>query len=319
MATAQDITAASKTGANDDNVIFGAEQTEVERLDLQHRCIHDANPQFVYAPLDLSKGGYRILDQATGSGKPTIPFLSHDPHFVVFNFLQCAIADNVVAGIWIRDAREAAGADNEWVGTDIEAQWFPKEMPADTTYQRQSMTEPWPQEWIESFDLVHSRMALPGVGVTPLENAVKNLIGLVKPGGWIQLVEMEWNDWKMGPEGTILRNAIKELFTTVSAGQGVDLREKLIPMFKEAGLENIDYTIIKTPFGAHASDKIRSASEASLFATAMGVSMTTKMLPPISIPREQLDAMPQKALDEAKKEGWECQQFVLWAQKPLKQ
>lgn len=179
------------------------------------------------------------------------------------------------------------------------------------------MTEPWPSEWNGYFDLVHSRMALPGVGITSLENAVKNLIALVKPGGWIQLCEMEWNDWKMGPEGTIYRNAIKDLFSTVSAGQGVDLREKLIPMFQEAGLENIDYEIIVTPFGARASDKIRETSEASLFATAMGVSLTTKMLPPISVPREQLDAMPQKVLEEAKKEGWEFQQFVLWAQKPL--
>jgi hypothetical protein len=228
------------------------------------------------------------------------------------------VANHLSTGIWIRDARAAAGADNEWVGTDIESQWFPTIAPLDTTYKRQSMTEPWPQEWNEYFDLVHSRMALPGVGVTSLESAVKNLIALVKPGGWIQLVEMEWNDWKMGPEGTIFRNAVRDLFSIVSAGQGVDLREKLIPMFKEAGLENIDYRIIVTPFGARASDKIRPTSEASLFATSMGVSMTTKMLPPISVSREKLDAMPQKVLEEAKKEGLEVQHFVLWAQKPLR-
>jgi hypothetical protein len=160
-------------------------------------------------------------------------------------------------------------------------------------------------------------MALSGVGVTPLEDAVKNLIALVKPGGWIQLVEMDWGNWKTGTEGTIFHNAIKDLFSTVSGGQGVDLREKLIPMFTEAGLENIDFTIITTPFGARASDKIRETSEASLFATSMGVSMATKMLPPISVPREQLDAMPHKLLAEAKKEGWESKHFVLWAQKPL--
>jgi hypothetical protein len=68
MAPVPDVTAASSTGSNDDNVIFGAEQTEVERLEMQHQVIHDANPQFVYAPLALSKGGYKILDQATGSG-----------------------------------------------------------------------------------------------------------------------------------------------------------------------------------------------------------------------------------------------------------
>jgi hypothetical protein len=69
MAAASSITSASKTGTNDDNVIFTANQSEVNRLDMQHKCIHDANPKFVYAPLDLSKGGYKILDQATGSGE----------------------------------------------------------------------------------------------------------------------------------------------------------------------------------------------------------------------------------------------------------
>jgi hypothetical protein len=179
------------------------------------------------------------------------------------------------------------------------------------------MTEDWPQEWQGYFDVVHSRMALPGVGITSLESAVKNLIALVKPGGWIQLVEMEWNDWNVGPEGKIFRAAVKDLFSAVSGGQGVDLREKLIPMFKEAGLVNIDCEIITTPFGARASEQIRAVSEASLFATATGVSTTTKMLPPISIPREQLDAMPEKVLAEAKQLGWECKHFVLWAQKPL--
>ena len=62
------ITSASKTGTNDDNVIFGNEQTEVQRLDMQHQVQHDAFPQAVCAPIDLSKGGYKILDQATGSG-----------------------------------------------------------------------------------------------------------------------------------------------------------------------------------------------------------------------------------------------------------
>ncbi|KAI9713117.1 MAG: hypothetical protein M1820_001102 [Bogoriella megaspora] len=286
-AAAPTVTSASQSGTNDDNVIFGADQTEADRLDMQHQVIHDANPRFVYAPLDLSQGGYKILDQATGSG------------------------------IWIRDAREATGASNTWVGTDIEDSYFPENPPSDTSYHHQSMTEPWHKDWEGSFDLVHSRMALPGVGMKPLEDAVKGLIALVKPGGWIQLVEMDWDGWNNGPEGTIFRIAIKDLISTVSSGQGVDLREKLIPIFKAAGLENIDYEIITTPFCARASDRIRATSEASLFATAMGVSTTTKMLPPISISREQLDVMPQKLLEEAKKDGWEFKQFVLWAQKPL--
>jgi hypothetical protein len=47
----------------------------------------------------------------------------------------------------------------------------------------------------------------------------------------------------------------------------------------------------------------------------MGVSISTKQLPPISIPREKLDKMPQELLAEAKEQGSEIMMFALWAQK----
>jgi hypothetical protein len=72
MAAESAITAASKTGTNDDNVIFGEDQNEAERLDMQHQVIFDSMPELVTAPIDLSKGGLKILDQATGSGEPSL-------------------------------------------------------------------------------------------------------------------------------------------------------------------------------------------------------------------------------------------------------
>lgn len=290
MAAQPTITSASATGTNDDNVIFGKEQTEADRLEMQHRVLWDANPKPLFAPIDLARGGFEILDQATGTG------------------------------IFMRDMRDTTnGASNTWVGTDIEDDWFPPNE-KDMTFHHQSMTEPWPKEWEGRFDLVHSRMALPGVGTNPLDEAVRNLIALVKPGGWIQLVEMEWCEEMMksgGPWTQKFTQAIKELFSMVSSGQGVDLREKLTPMLEAAGLVNIDYKILVTPFGALANEKIRPTSEASLFATSMGVSMTTKMLPPLSISREDLDAMPPKMLEEVKQAGWKMTHFALWGQKPI--
>jgi hypothetical protein len=61
-------TSISRTGLNDDNVIFAANESEVGRLDKQHRVVYAAMPQLVLAPIELNKGGFRVLDQATGSG-----------------------------------------------------------------------------------------------------------------------------------------------------------------------------------------------------------------------------------------------------------
>ena len=61
-------TSLSKTGLNDDNVLFAPNESEVQRLDKQHKVVYAAMPQLVLAPVDLASGGKRILDQATGSG-----------------------------------------------------------------------------------------------------------------------------------------------------------------------------------------------------------------------------------------------------------
>jgi hypothetical protein len=80
-----------------------------------------------------------------------------------------------------------------------------------------------------TFDLVHSPMALPRVITNPLDKIVKNLVAFVKLGGCLQLVkwsEMSRRLVKKDVFSTI--SAVKDLFSIVSGGQGVDLHEKII-------------------------------------------------------------------------------------------
>lgn len=221
-------------------------------------------------------------------------------------------------GIWIRDVRQSAGkASNTWVGTDIEDSYFPSEPPLDTSYHHQSMTEPWPVDWQETFDLVHSRMALPGVGLNPLEEVVQNLVGLVRPGGWIQLVEMEWQGWKGGPAMQLFQKAMKQLVTMVTNGQGVDMRMRLTAMFEKAGLTNIEHQIITVPLGARAKKEVQELSLQSMFATASFATNTLKKLPPIEITGKELESLPARLVEELRETGGEYKLFALWAQKPL--
>jgi hypothetical protein len=59
----------STSGLNDDNIIFETGSKEVNRLQLQHEIIKDAMDSLIKPPLDLSKPGLQILDQATADGK----------------------------------------------------------------------------------------------------------------------------------------------------------------------------------------------------------------------------------------------------------
>jgi hypothetical protein len=67
------------TGTNDDNVIFETGKSETDRLALQHEIIKEHMKDLVKAPIDLSKPGLKILDQATADGTKTIlsPAIPH--------------------------------------------------------------------------------------------------------------------------------------------------------------------------------------------------------------------------------------------------
>ncbi len=210
----------------------------------------------------------------------------------------------------------AVGSSNTWVGTDIEDSYFPQDNPEDTSYYHQSMTEAWPTQWKGTFDLVHSRLALPGVGLNPLSNAVTNLISLVKPGGWIQLVEIEWQEWDAGPVLEEFRRALKQLMSTVSNGQGVDMKDGLSEMFKTAGLVNVQDTVVDVSVGAKAKEEVRQLSLQSMFSTASFAAVTLSKLPSVDHGAD-LGTLTDRLVAELRETGGAYKLFVLWAQKPL--
>lgn len=246
----------------------------------------------------------------------SIAFLTKQQE-VVFNFSLFVFPMLTRSGIWLRDVREAAGnTSNTWVGTDIEDSYFPQEAPSDTSYRYQSMTEPWPVDWQESFDLVHSRMALPGVGLKPLKEAVTALIGLVKPGGWIQLVEMEWQNWNAGPVLQEFQKVMKQLVSTVTSGQGVDMRVGLADLFEKTGLTNMQHVLIDVPVGAKAKEEMQELSLQSMYATASFATDTLRKLTPTNIGAD-LETLPIRLVDELRETGGVYKLFALWAQKPI--
>lgn len=274
----------STTHTNDDNVIFTAGESEVQRLDTQHKVVAASMTPSILAPIDFSKPGLRILDQATGSG------------------------------IFLRDLRASTPnpTSHTWIGTDIETSYFPTSSPPDTSYHFQSMTTPWPQSWTSSFDLVHSRFALPGVGTTSLHSAVNNLIALVKPGGWIQFVEMDLENWVGGPATQEFCAATRTLLSFVSAGQGVDLRSKLVPMMKEAGLVDIQVRGFAILTGKRAREDVRALSEDSMKATAQGVCGSLAAM----LPGEgDWKGVAERLVKENGEVGSEFRVFAVWGRK----
>ena len=114
------------------------------------------------------------------------------------------------------------------------------------------LTKPWPSDWHASFDLVHQRLALAAVGPNfSQQDAVANIAALVKPGGWIELVELDIDEPNSKDAGPALREFIqllREIFTLV--GLGGNFARKLRGWLEAAGLEQVEERLVDFPAGA---------------------------------------------------------------------
>ncbi|KAL1593217.1 hypothetical protein SLS60_010825 [Paraconiothyrium brasiliense] len=202
---------------------------EITHLTLQHQVVKDAlNNRLVLAPIDFSSGSLTILDSCTADGKYRQAYMmEHLPRFLI------------CLGVWLRDLQASIGPQHTFIGTDIEPSYFPTKFPSNTSYHVQDATKSWPEEWSGKFDLVHQRFAMAVARSAPdTRLLVQRLADMVKPGGWIQLVDLQ--DWRSDTDGPAwqeyficLRDMIKCIGSSL---QGI---ESAKGWFEELGLVDI--------------------------------------------------------------------------------
>lgn len=195
---------------------------ELQRLADNHEVFKDVMGGLLFAPVDLSRPGLYILDSATADGA------------------------------WLRDLQSSVPTSNNntYIGTDIEPELFPSQLPAGTTLLSQDITKPWPSDGHNSFDLVHQHLGLAGSGPHPIQDVVANLAQLVKPGGWIELVELDVDEPKdAGPALRDFIRLLREIFTPV--GMGGNFAAKMHRwLHAAAGFEDIEERFVECKGGA---------------------------------------------------------------------
>ncbi|CAD6577326.1 MAG: hypothetical protein ASARMPRED_008221 [Alectoria sarmentosa] len=216
--------------------------TEIERLSYQHEVIKDyMGGKLVLAPVDFSQSGLHIFDSATADG------------------------------LWLRDLQSSLPEQdnnlNTYTGIDIVPSYFPTPQPQSTTLVVHNMTTPYPASWTGHFDLVHQRLALPGCGNYPLRSAVASLVTLLKPGGWIQLLEADHSG--PGSEGLATKDAfklIKELFR--KSGIDYEYAQLMKGWLLEMGLEEVEERVLDVPLGKSNAKKEMGEMGARSFGSA---------------------------------------------------
>ena len=238
-----------------------------------------------------------------------------------------------VLGLWIRDLGPSCAKGTTFVGTDINPQFLPKEPSAAITFEVQDINKPWPEDWRRSFDVVHQRLVLAASGPAQ-QKAVHSLAELVKPGGWIQLIEgNNTPDETDGPAMKDFVQLIKDVFTIMGAD----------PLFShsmsrwliEAGFTNVEERVLDTYNGPRNGDTElgkRGASSTLGAATGLvGFAKSTCSMPAgsksllsqVALPslpsfsKEQINALVPRLKDELFERGGNYAIRLVWGRKPL--
>lgn len=131
----------------------------------------------------------------------------------------------------------------------------------------QSITQDWPQAWEHSFDYVHQRLTLAGAAQTPVIDCVTRLVQLVKPGGWIELVEADFTGPSTnGPAMKQFETMMRQFLTAV--GVGFEYARPLKAYLQGAELRNVHERIFNISYGAACKDAQIATKSVSHLVTA---------------------------------------------------
>lgn len=260
-------------------------KSEKERLAGQHDVITNAmGGRLLFAPVDLSKPGLRILDSGTADGR------------------------------WLLELHSSSPSRHEYVGTDIDQGLYPDPAPDGTHFQNQSIREDFPAGWLGSFDVVHQRLVMAAAPPETVSSVVKRLAGLLKPGGWMQLVEADTDSaQENGPALTSFLSFAQQMST--AGGMGPNLATTLADAMREAGLQSVEERSVDVLHGRKNPDEsLKSKSVASLCNAVPPLLQGVRMILPDKFDDDASTLQPRlrKELEEF---GGKTKVMVVWGQK----
>ncbi|MCJ1380197.1 hypothetical protein MMC17_003300 [Xylographa soralifera] len=264
---------------------------DLRPLTAQHDAIKECMGRLVLAPVDLTKPDVRVLDSGTGDGH------------------------------WLSDLAASLPQSHSatFIGTDIKTANFPQGSEASNIiFKSQSIIQPWPVEWHNSFDLVHQRLVLGACGAFPHREAVTNLAGLLKPGGWIQMIEPDQvsgvND---GPAMHDFIELVSWVF--VSMGGTVSYAAHIGEWLKDLGFTDVQERGIPLFLGAANPKKELIARTALSTAKAMEplVAYAKSSMNPSPLSIDRLENLVPRLHEELLSKGGYYPLRVIWGRKPL--
>ncbi|KAJ4465077.1 hypothetical protein J3R30DRAFT_2951639 [Lentinula aciculospora] len=214
--------------------LLPADEVETQRLNKQHDIIVRAfEHRLVIAPVNLQSGD-PVLESAAGSG------------IWALKFFENIRADGVIV-------------DMECI--DISSKQFPATHPPQMHFSENSITKLPNPEWNNRFSYIHQRLLIGAMNDTLWRSAVAEIFRVLKPGGWVELLEIDFKllRWGVGPHSKRLAGLIRDM----CAGRGVivDLNVYLPALLKGAGFLEVQCLPRRVQIGGEKVDQSVSRSD----------------------------------------------------------
>ncbi|KAF7595881.1 hypothetical protein BBP40_004374 [Aspergillus hancockii] len=199
------------------------DEEEAERLELQHQVFNRVfDNRLIFPPIRWPQ---RVLDCGYGTGSWAIEVAEQHP--------ECQV-----------------------IGLDIFPYVIPDVTPENLWLQVDDLNRPFTFP-SNHFDLVHSRLLATGINLNRWRTYIQDIKRVLKPGGWVQLVEIYFNvqsDNGSITEEHALRQWSTQLMGSLAAVKDLRVGTRLRHLLTEAGLTEVDARMIPLPLSAWSND-----------------------------------------------------------------
>lgn len=298
-------------------------QREIDRLQRQHNLILSSTGGLLLSTPLESNATLRILDAGAADGK----WKGESPYILD----RIALIDESGAGTWLRSLAEHY-PNQKWSlhGIDIGSALFPPPS-ADgpiVDLQKHDVREPIPEHLHlpETFDIIHQRYLIWGLKSAEWSQALGNLRSVLKPGGWIQLVEAQWVDRDAPFDPVEFPNLAKmsemQKWSTDAFGMNAYIAYELEELLRHSGFVNITKTSFAIGYGAVAREEQWKVTSAWLLVEgyrSLGHKMPPGGIPGVARTPAEFDAFLDDLRDEVLRHGYAPQLNIVIGQKPRNQ
>ncbi|UKZ81573.1 hypothetical protein TrVFT333_009345 [Trichoderma virens FT-333] len=252
---------------------------EAARMQNQHEWLKGGAGGLVLAPIDLGRQGMRVLDSATADG------------------------------YWIQDVKSIFPESTE----------FPRGIPPlDPPLEiiKQNLVDEFPIEWESNFDFVHQRFVIPLFAESEVQPVLRKLIKCMKPGAWIQLVEMDFKTPVSEPlESCQAAQKFHELTSSVVSDPLAST--KLAARLNEEGLTNVTYKTVDMIAGSSHPDAALGERGRRNMSSVMAYFQSVSSAEKMGMTAQEWASLPNEFEDEMSKYKIAVRVYFVWGQKPV--